>query len=681
MSIPGLESSPSATAERALVLLGNPNVGKSVVFGALTGKYVTVSNFPGTTVEVSRGSATLDGERLRILDTPGTNALVPLSEDEAVARDILLSERGYRVLQVCDAKNLRRGLLLSLQLAEAGVPFLLCLNMADEAAQRGLAIDAAGLEKTLGIPVIETVAVRGQGLDLLRSRAAQARPSPARVSYPTAIQQALERLEPLLPPSLALAPRSVALMALCADESKDPTLWQALAAALPSGDMEQVRAICREVEQPGAEPLRYQVSRARLAWADEVAARVRRQGARALAASAAQKLGALSVHPVWSWPILAAVLLIAYQFVGVFGAGTAVTFLEHTVFAKGIVPAVEWLVRWALPAGAVQEFLVGPPGSAASSSGLLVGKYGLVSMALSYGIALVLPIVTTFFAFFSVLEDSGYLPRLAVVLNKLFKAMGLNGKAVLPMVLGLGCDTMATLTTRILETRKERILVTLLLALGVPCSAQLGVILGMLSGLSLWGAAWWGGSVALTVVAVGYLAAKVLPGKTSDFLLELPPIRRPLLSNIAVKTVARIEWYLREALPLFVLGTGILWLMDRLGLVAGMERLSAPVVVDVLGLPKEAASAFIIGFLRRDYGAAGLFDLFHPALVGGHLGRETEIQLVVSMVTITLFIPCIANFFMIVKERGLRTGLAIAGFIVPFAIGVGALVNFGMRLF
>jgi ferrous iron transport protein B len=185
--------------------------------------------------------------------------------------------------------------------------------------------------------------------------------------------------------------------------------------------------------------------------------------------------------------------------------------------------------------------------------------------------------------------------------------------------------------------------------------------------------------VGLTIVAVGWLAAKVVPGKSSDFLLEIPPIRRPLIGNILVKTVARLQWYLREALPLFVLGTAILWLMDRFGLVNGMERLAAPVVVDVLGLPKEAASAFVIGFLRRDYGAAGLFDLFHPALQAGALPRETEIQLVVSMVTITLFIPCIANFFVIVKERGLKTGLAIAGFIVPFAVGVGALVNLGMR--
>jgi ferrous iron transport protein B len=249
------------------------------------------------------------------------------------------------------------------------------------------------------------------------------------------------------------------------------------------------------------------------------------------------------------------------------------------------------------------------------------------------------------------------------------------------MVLGLGCDTMATMTARIMETRKERVIVTLLLALGVPCSAQMAVILAMTARLPVSATIWFGATVLAIIFLVGWLAAKVLPGRGSDFLLELPPLRVPQPGNIAVKTLARIEWYLREALPLFVLGTLILWALDRFGGLAFLERLTAPVVVDLLDLPKEAASAFILGFLRRDYAAAGLFLHYQPAMQAGALTRSMVIEVTVALVTITLFIPCIANFFMILKERGWRTGVAIMAFIVPFAIGVGAGVNVLMRRF
>jgi ferrous iron transport protein B len=305
---------------------------------------------------------------------------------------------------------------------------------------------------------------------------------------------------------------------------------------------------------------------------------------------------------------------------------------------------------------------------------LLIGDYGLITMALTYAIAIVLPIVGFFFIAFGILEDSGYLPRLAVMVNKVFKMMGLNGKAALPMVLGLGCDTMATLTTRILETKKERILVTLLLALGVPCSAQLGVILGMIAGLSGLATTIWLGSIAGVMLLVGYIASKIIPGEPSDFVLELPPIRVPQLMNIFVKTLARVQWYLKEAVPLFMLGTFILFVGHKIGALAYIQQITDPLVVGMLGLPSKAAEAFVIGFLRRDYGAAGLFMLAK----GGMLD---PIQIVVSLVVITLFVPCIANFFMMVKERGMKAALYMVAFIFPFAFAVGGALNWVLRFF
>jgi ferrous iron transport protein B len=293
-------------------------------------------------------------------------------------------------------------------------------------------------------------------------------------------------------------------------------------------------------------------------------------------------------------------------------------------------------------------------------------------VALTYSFAIVLPIVGTFFLAFSLLEDSGYLPRLAVMLDRAFRSMGLNGKAVLPMILGLGCDTMATVSTRMLETRKERVQVTLLLALGVPCSAQLGVLMGMVGGLGLGAVLIWGGVVVATVLAVGYLAARIIPGRQSDFLLELPPMRVPALRNILVKTLARMEWYLWEVVPIFVLGTALLFVLDISGALVWLQAALAPLVVNWLGLPAEATNALLVGFLRRDYGAAGLFDLSRRGLLD-------PVQVLVSMVVITLFVPCVANVLMIVKEHGARTAVWVVVTVFPIAILVGGLLNWAIR--
>ena len=671
-----LEAKEVVATRRALILIGNPNVGKSVLFGALTGKYVTVSNYPGTTVEVTRGSATIEGRPWHVMDTPGTNNLLPMSEDEQATRDILLTERGYAAVQVCDAKNLRRGLLLATQLAEAEIPFTLALNMADEAASRGIHIDVERLSRELSVDVVPTVAVERKGLGELQARiAAGARTSKFRPRYDAAIEGALAEIAPLMPRT-GVGPRALAVMALVGDESLRPHL----AGHVSEADLARIDAIRREVAARYPESLRFVIARQRLEAADRLHDAVLTRGSQSATSGLGRKLGVWSTHPLWGIPILAIVLFAAYEFVGVLGAGTAVNFLEKTIFAEYLVPWLDAAVRFVVPWKGVQEFLVGPKGVPyLEHGGFLVGRYGIFSMGLSYGIAIVLPIVTTFFIAFSVLEDSGYLPRLAVMLNKVFKRMGLNGKAVLPMVLGLGCDTMATMTARIMETRKERVIVTLLLALGVPCSAQLAVILAMTAKLPFAANQTVAASITLVIFLVGWLAAKVLPGRGSDFMLELPPLRVPQAGNIAVKTLARIEWYLREALPLFVVGTLILWTLDRVGGLAVLERAAAPLVVGVLHLPKEAAGAFILGFLRRDYAAAGLFLLYQPFMEAGTLTRSMQIEVVVALTTITLFIPCIANFFMILKERGWKTGVAMVAFILPFSVGVGALVNVLMR--
>jgi ferrous iron transport protein B len=652
LAFPNPEGTPDGPQDRraagpvpvpTVLLIGNPNVGKSLLFKNLTHRYVNVSNFPGTTVEITRARATMAGQVTEVIDSPGVNDLAPRSEDARVTRKLLERHPGATVVQVADAKNLRRALLLTLQLAELGHPMVLVLNMLDELAARGGRIDREKLSRLLGVPVVGTIAARNEGTRQLAAAVAEARP-------------------------LGITPELL-------EEA--------------------------QIEDP------YERNRRRLARVNAILA-VTYSIAQPQRAALGVRLGFWAMHPVKGAFVLAALLAFVFWFVGLFGAGTLVDTLETGVFHQRLSPlairAVDAILPFphthvletielnvAVPITPIHEVplahsartVIAPAYELAPGTQLgfwaailrflhdfLVGEYGLITMAFSYALAIVLPIVTTFFLVFSLLEDSGYLPRMSILVNRIFRLMGLNGKAVLPMILGLGCDTMATITTRILETRKERLVTTMLLALAVPCSAQLGVLLAMMASLSPAAAlAWLGLMIGVTLV-VGWLSARAFPGEAGDFILEIPPMRRPQLANVWVKTIGRLEWYLKEVIPLFVIGTAALFLLDKLKVLGAIARLGEPLVQGWLGLPPETANAFLIGFLRRDFGAVYLLDA-----ATGPAPLLTPHQIFVAMVTITLFMPCVANFLMIAKEHGLKVAWAMAGFIFPFAFLVGGVVH------
>ncbi len=560
-----------------IALVGNPNVGKSVVFGRLTGRYATVSNYPGTTVTITTGRALIGAEVCDVIDTPGVNALEGvLSEDERITKRLLSTGGAELVVQVADARNLRRALLLTSQLADTGLPMILVLNMVDEADGRGITIDAEGLSAHLGIPVVEAVAPEGRGVAELR----EALPSAARV--------------------VGTRPAGVS----------------------------------------------------HIDWANSTAAEFRRVNV-VSAGRLREAINRAVREPLTGLPILAFVLYATYLFVGVFGAQTLVGALEDHVF-NGLINPAATTAAGIIPVPLIRDFLV--------------GNYGLITMGLTYAMAIVLPVVTTFFLMFGFLEDSGYIPRLAIFSDRLFRSMGLNGKAVLPMVLGLGCDTMATMTTRILGTPKERLIAITLLALGVPCSAQLATIMGILGGISVWALLLLFGVVLSQMVVVGFLAARALPGDRSDFILELPPIRLPRMRNLVTKTALRVRWYLGEAVPLFLVGTALLFVLDRIGALDLLTGAARPVVTGALGLPSESAGVFVMGFLRRDYGAAGLFRMAHD-------GRLTGVQSVIALTVMTLFVPCVANLLMIIRERGVRAGVAILAAVTAIALGTGSALH------
>lgn len=642
-------STPSDVAtEGGIALVGNPNVGKSVMFARLTGRYVTVSNFPGTTVDVSRGSARADALAGRgVVDTPGVVSIPSKSEDEAVTTRVLLTEPLTAILQVGDAKNLRRTLLLTIQLAELGKPFVLALNMLDEAEAAGVSVDREKLSELIGVAVRATVATRNEGVDELPGLLANAQPSSLQIAYPAEIERAVADCQQHLP-GASLSSRGLALLWLSGDSSTD--VWMSEHAEVEG--LTRLRALRDKLATSFDRPVSTVLQDVRLAWVDEAAGQCESETA-ARGSRLLELLTRGTTHPVFGLPILAVVLYAMYWFVGVFGAGTLVGLIEEDLFGGIINPWVVEHVQALLGVNVVSDFLV--------------GDYGLWTMGMTYALALILPIVTTFFIAFSLLEDSGYLSRMAVISNRVFKLMGLNGKAVLPMVLGLGCVTMATLTTRILDSKRERALAILLLALAIPCSAQLGVILGMLGSISLTAGLIWAAVVLIVLFAVGAIAAKLMPGERSTLMIEMPPLRKPALANVMTKTLTRLEWYLREVIPLFLLGTAVLFVLQISGGLTWLISVLEPLTVGWLGLPAAASAAFVLGFLRRDFGATGLFVMHADGLLNAQ-------QVVVAMVTITLFIPCVASVMMIVRERGAKVAAATVAFVFPLAFLVGGVL-------
>ena len=641
------QMAPEAPAGGArIILAGPPNVGKSVLFGRLTGHYVTVANYPGTTVDVAQATLQRDGRAVVVLDAPGINSLQPAGEDERVTRRLLLAAGEKTVVQVADAKNLARALTLTLQLGELGLPLVLVLNMADEAVRRGVTIDRAGLEARLGVEVVTTVATRGQGMAALQAGLSRPRVPTAPCHYGSALEAAVAAVTGLLPPERA-GRRGLAVLLLAGDPELEAALLTDAAARAAFARIREEAAAAVEG------PLNEAIGQRRRRAVQALMAAVYGRGVAAPPAWS-ERLGAWAVHPLAGWPVLAAVLAVFYLVVGQFGAGTLVTWLQTDLFGGVLVPALGRLLDTWLPVPWLHD--------------LLIGDYGLVTMGLAYGLGIVLPIVSTFFLVFGVLEDSGYLPRLAVMVNRGFRVIGLNGRAVLPMVLGLGCVTMATMTTRILATRKERLLATLLLALSVPCSAQLGVILAMAGSLPVGMVAVWAGVVLGVLLAVGALGARLIPGAPTDFILELPPLRVPQLGNLVVKTLARVEWYLKEVIPLFLGAALALFVLARLGILGWLEQALQPLVVGWLGLPPQTAGILLLGFLRRDFGAAGFYNL-------ARAGALTPHQVLVSLVVVTLFVPCIATVLMMIKEQGRARALTIVAIVCTLALLIGGLVD------
>jgi ferrous iron transport protein B len=637
---------------KKIAIVGSPNVGKSVIFNCFTGSYVTVSNYPGTTVEVSRGKGKIDGQGYEIIDTPGMYSLMPITEEERVARSILLNENPEVVLHIIDAKNLERMLPLTLQLIEADLPVVLVLNIMDEAERMGIKFDIGYLERELKIPVVPTVSISGRGMDLLKQIIKKGL-TKNRINfiYDDLLETNIKGIENLLKGEYLISKRAISLLVL----QEDMDIFQMVKEK--EGETLEIEKIVRNTKENYAHSLNYNVCLQRQRIATQIYMKaIKEQGK--LSTGVLEKLSRITMNRWTGIPILLAVLYFGlYKFVGEFGAGTIVGFLETNIFKNNINPFVTKIVTDLIPWKVIQE--------------LFVGEYGIITLGIRYAVAIILPIVSTFFLIFAIIEDTGYLPRLSMLIDRVFKKIGLTGRAVIPMVLGLGCDTMATMVTRTLPTKRERVMATLLLALAVPCSAQLGVILALLENnpkaLLVWLSV-----ISMVFLFTGFLAKRILPGEQPIFFMEVPPLRFPKLSNVLIKTYTRMTWYFKEIFPLFILASIFIWFGQLTGIFDLMVKLlSYP--VKLIDLPEKTAVAYLFGFFRRDYGAAGLYDMNKAGFFTGN-------QLVVAVVTMTLFLPCIAQFLINIKERGWKVGVNISVFIFFFAFIIGFLLNMLLKV-
>jgi len=648
-----------------IVLVGNPNVGKSIFFNYLSGVYVDVSNFPGTTVEVLKGnylSSPFDCDT-EVYDTPGIYSVSSFNDEEKVARDIILN--ADIILNVVDAVHLERDLFLTQQLIDMGKRVVVALNMMDEAEKHNIHINIDLLSDLLGVPVIPTIAPKKIGFEQLDEALRNAWEGHQDPALHAQLHQMLT----------VVGAQEEALLILEGDEY----------------------IAARHGVSPGLERERIYIERRNRV--NDIIQRVVTDTS--TKTKMASRLGLWSVNPLSGIVILLAILYLTYLFIGKFVAKDLVDFTEHEIGNKKFEYYVKSFVSKYATANIKIEALNAqdqvidtrefnfPDGTDAQPTLLkemndyidgkrvnytftysnpfiiiFFGEFGVFTMTVTYLVFLLLPLVLGFYLMLSILEDSGYLPRLATLVDRILRYVGLNGRAVIPIILGFGCVTMATITTRLLGTQREKTIATTILQLAIPCSAQLGVIAALLATAGLKATIIYSLIIFSFLVIVGSVLNRTLPGESSPLLIDLPPMRFPRLDNVMRKTGFKTYFFMKEATPWFFVGALAVGIMQVTGLLNVWQDLLAPLTTRWLQLPREAATAFVMGLVRRDFGAAGLYQL-----------SLTCMQTVVALVTITLFVPCIASLIVMLKERGAKEGLLIWTGSWVLAFGIGGIVS------
>ena len=561
-----------------ILLMGNPNVGKSAIFSRLTGADVVISNYHGTTVEFKKGYMQLKGKSVEIIDVPGTYSLEPTNKAEEVAVGML--EKGDLVINVVDATNLERNLNLTYQLMERNIPMIMALNLFDEATHIGTEINVKKLEELLNVPVVPTVGITGEGIKKL-------------------VNNLLKAKNPKIKK--------------CSNKER----W---------GKVGNIIQQTQKVKHKHHTVL--------------------------------ERLSDATIHPITGIPIAIIVLFVLFKIIRYIGEG-----LIGNVFDPvfDLLTPLFMNISAFLGQGFIHDILIGT---------LIEGQIdygqsmGLLTTGLYVPIAMILPYIFAFYLALGFLEDSGYLPRLAVLIDNVMHKIGLHGFAVIPMLLGLGCNVPGALATRILESKREKFIAATLMAICVPCMAQIAMVFGLLGGYGIKGL----GTVFLTLfivwIILGLILNKTIKGTSPALFMEIPHYRIPYLKALLKKLWMRTKSFITTGIPYVLFGVFIVNLLYSSGIISFISEITAPIVVNVLGLPKEAVGSLIVGFLRKDVAVGMLLPL-----------GLTLKQLIIASVVLTMYFPCVATFVVLIKELGMKDMIKSAFIMIGSTLLVGFVLN------
>jgi len=565
-----------------ILLIGNPNVGKSVIFSRLTGVNVIASNYPGTTVGFTKGFLRHDGKRIEIIDVPGTYTLDPTSRAEEVAvqmLDDIKDDEQAIVLNVVDATNLERNLHLTLQLIQRKIPMIVVLNFWDECKHTGVSINVEKLVQELGVPVFTTCGITGEG-----------------------IKHLVDSLDQVNVSTLQFDPDNI---------------WNEIGLII-----DKTQKLTHRHHTP---------------W---------------------ERIGDASIHPIAGIPIAIIILAISFYIIRFIGE-SIIGYIAEPLFDKLWTPVLMKISGLLGGSGFFHDILLG---KLVNGSIDYVESLGLLSTGLFVPLGMVLPYIISFYLVLSFAEDSGYLPRLGILIDKFMHKLGIHGLAIIPMLLGI--NVPGAMATRVLETKRERFIAATLMAIAIPCMAQIAMIFGLVGEYGVGAIFIVFGTLFVVWIILGLILNTFMKGESPEIFVEIPPYRFPYIPGLLKKVWMRIHWFIKEAVPFVMLGVLVVNILYFSGIIQFIGNLAAPVVKGIFGLPKDAVGALVIGFLRKDVAVGMLIPL-----------GLSKSQMIVSSVVLTMYFPCIATFAVLLKELGIKDMLKSAGIMILSTIIVGGILN------
>ncbi len=628
-----------------IALAGNANVGKSVIFNYLTGLHQHIGNWPGKTVEKAEGTLRFKEYTVDIIDLPGIYSLSTFSLEEVISREYIAVNRPDIVINVVDASVLERNLFFTLQLMEMETPMIMALNQVDIAAKKGIKIDREKLEETLGVPVVATVAVRGTGVyELLEKAVAvieEDGSKPHKIEYGPEIEERIQKLaKPIEKISFRYPARWTAMKLLEGDEDIESEIREKNPEILVTA-----RHLANEIEEIHGHSCLTVVTSERYEVAGRIARKVQELSPH-VAPSTSERIHQLTTHKVTGYLIMMGILFTMFYVIFYFG-DYASSLLGDALYS------LEPLVEEMLGTGIAKELF-----------------WGGLAEGLIASITIVIPYIAPFYLMLYLLEDSGYLSRVAFLMDAAMHKIGLHGKCFIPIMLAYGCNVPACLGCKIMETERERLLAVFVVTM-IPCAAVTVVVLGLVGNFVsiTWAIALYAVDLAIVLV-LGRVAFEALPGEPTGLIMEMSEYRLPHLKTVLSQTWFRLSEFIKIALPLIVVSSLAIKAIDVLGLLEPISALMSPITVGWLGLDPRMGIALVFGVLRKELTLVMLATLFGTTNFGAVL---TGAQMIVFVLVVMLYVPCMGTIASLIREVGWKKATFITVFEILFAILVGGI--------